>query len=441
MTLLSLLPLESSLFFLTAFSLTAWLYLTFGHGRFWHDDQRLHSDPQTFNAAAHWPTVVAVVPARNEADVIERTLKSLLEQDYPGEFHIVLVDDQSHDHTGDIARQIAAQHPKGAHLTVETAQDRPAGWIGKMWAVHTGLQVAEKHWPDATYRYLTDADIEHSRGNLREMVSKAESEQLHLVSLMVQLHCKKFWERLLIPAFVYFFQKLYPFPQINNPNSHVAGAAGGCMLVRTDTLKEAGGIEAIRGEIIDDCALGKAIKRRGKIWVGLTNSEHSIRPYVGLADIWEMVTRTAYTQLKYSPLILSGSIIGLTLVYLIPPLVTLTWPVHGNALAGGLAVSAWLTMLYTFQPTLRAYALAPIFGLTLPVAALLYLGMTVDSAWRHWQGIGRQWKGRTGVGCTDRALAAVQDSWLPGTTTPEGNPISQSATIREHDMRKVKRRA
>jgi len=353
----------------------------------------------------------------------------------------VVVDDQSHDHTGDIARQLAAQHPKGAHLTVETAQDRPAGWIGKMWAVHTGLQVAEKHWPDARYRYLTDADIEHSRGNLRELVAKAESEQLHLVSLMVQLHCKNAWERLLIPAFVYFFQQLYPFPKINDPDSHVAGAAGGCMLVRTHMLKQAGGIEAIRGEIIDDCALGKAMKRRGKIWVGLTNSEHSIRPYAGLAGIWEMVTRTAYTQLQYSPLLLLGSIIGLALVYLVPPLVTLTWPVHENTLAGGLAVSAWLTMLYTFQPTLRAYALAPAFGLVLPVAALLYLIMTVDSAWQHWQGIGRQWKGRTGAGCTDRALAAVQASWLPGTTMPEGNPVLQRATIREHDMPKVNRRA
>ena len=351
------------------------------------------------------------------------------------------MDDQSHDHTGDIARQLAIQHPKGAHLTVQTAENRPAGWMGKMWAVHTGLQVAEKHWPDARYQYLTDADIEHSRGNLREMVSKAESEQLHLVSFMVRLHCEKVWERLLIPAFVYFFQKLYPFPLINDPNSHVAGAAGGCMLVRPHTLKQIGGIAAIRGEIIDDCALGKAIKRRGKIWVGLTNSEHSIRPYVGLTDIWEMVTRTAFTQLQYSPLLLLGSVIGLTLVYLIPPLVTATWFIHGNTMAGGLALGAWLTMMYTFQPTLRAYALGSSYGFVLPIAAFLYLLMTVDSAWRHWLKIGGQWKGRTGIGCTDKALASVQDSWLPGTISPEAVPVSQSATIRENDMRKVNRRA
>jgi hypothetical protein len=190
------------------------------------------------------------------------------------------------------------------------------------------------------------------------------------------------------------------------------------MLVRTHTLKQIGGIAAIRGEIIDDCALGKAIKRRGEIWVGLTNSEHSIRPYVGLADIWEMVTRTAYTQLRYSPLILLSTFFGLALVYLIPPLITLTWPVHGNALAGGLALSAWLTMLYTFQPTLRAYALGPSYGLALPAAALLFLGMTVDSAWRQWLRIGGQWKGRTGGGCTDDIFATGQYSSPPGIPRP-----------------------
>ena len=428
-----LLPLEFSLFLLAAFSLAAWLYLTFGHGRFWYADQRLGRDRPISHKATQWPTVVAVVPARNEADVIERTLRSLLEQDYPGEFHVVMVDDQSDDRTGDIARQLALEHPAGAHLTVKAAEDRPPGWLGKVWAVHTGLQFAEKYWPDAAYRYLTDADIEHSRGNLRELVSKAEFEGLDLVSLMVRLHCKKAWEKLLIPAFVYFFQQIYPFPLINNPNSHVGGAAGGCMLVRNRALKQVGGMAAIRGEVIDDCALGAAIKRVGKIWVGLTDSEHSIRPYVGLADIWTMVTRTAYTQLRYSPLTLVVTVIGLALVYLFPPLVTLTWPLHGNALAGGLAVFAWLIMMYTFQPTLRLYALAPTYGVVLPIAALLYLGMTVDSAWRHWLKVGGQWKGRTGIGCPDGTLAAVQYSWLPGTPRTAVAPVSQPANMSDKD--------
>lgn len=342
-----------------------------------------------------------MVPARNEADVIERTLRSLLEQDYPGEFHVVMVDDQSDDRTGDIARQLAIHHPAGTRLTVKAAEDRPSGWLGKMWALHTGLQYAEKQWPDAAYRYLTDADTEHSRGNLRELVSKAEYEGLDLVSLMVRLHCQHAWEKLLIPAFVYFFQKLYPFPLINDHRSIVGGAAGGCILVRNRALKQAGGIATIRGEVIDDCALGAAIKRGGKIWVGLTDSEHSIRPYGGFADIWAMVKRTAYTQLRYSPLMLVGAVMGLVLVYLVPPLVTLTWPLHGSALAGGLAVFAWLMMMYSFQPTLRLYGLATTYGVVLPAAALLYLGMTVDSAWGHWLKIGGQWKGRTGIGCTD----------------------------------------
>ncbi|MCA9497883.1 MAG: glycosyltransferase [Nitrospira sp.] len=392
--------LEVYIFLATALSLVTWLYLSFGHGRFWYADQRLGRDgPITFKTT-QWPTVVVVVPARNEVDVIERTLRSLLDQDYPGEFHIVMVDDQSEDRTADIARQLATEHPGGARLTVKVAKDRPSGWLGKVWALHTGLQYAEKHWPDAVYRYLTDADIEHSRGNLRELISKAEFEGLDLVSLMVRLHCQHAWEKLLIPAFVYFFQKLYPFPLINDHKSTVGGAAGGCILVRNRALIQIGGIAVIRGEVIDDCALGTAIKRVGKIWVGLTNSEHSIRPYVGLHDIWAMVKRTAYTQLRYSPLMLVGTVMGLVVVYLLPPLVALTWPLHGSALGGVLAVFAWFIMVYTFQPTLRLYSLAPTYGIVLPIAAFLYLGMTVDSACRYWLKIGGQWKGRTGIGCT-----------------------------------------
>ncbi len=428
-----LFPLESLLFVITACSLAAWLYLTFGHGRFWYADQRLRRDGPISRQVTQWPTVVTIVPARNEADVIQRTLRSLLEQDYPGEYQVVMVDDQSDDGTGDIARQLAIEHPAGGHLTVKVAGDRPSGWLGKMWAVHTGLQVAEKHWPDAAYRYLTDADIQHSRGNVRELVSKAEVEGLDLVSLMVRLHCQHAWEKLLIPAFVYFFQQVYPFPLINNPHSSVAGAAGGCMLVRNRALKQVGGMAAIRGEVIDDCALGLEIKRIGKIWIGLTDSEHSIRPYIGLADIWAMVTRTAYTQLKYSPLILVGTIIGLALVYLLPPLVTLTWPLHGNAPAGGLAVLAWLIMMYTFQPTLRLYALAPAYGVVLPVAAFLYLVMTVDSARRHWLKIGGQWKGRTGIGCTDGARAPILHRWFPGRSRMAVAPVWQSANVSEKD--------
>ena len=426
-------PFDSPLLFATLFSLLGWLYLTFGNGRFWHADQKLGGERLASLEEGHWPMVVAIVPARNEADVIERTLSSLLDQDYPGEFHVILVDDQSDDRTGEIARRLAAQHISGTRLTVKVAEDRPQGWLGKMWAVHTGVQFAEKHWPEATYQYLTDADIEHSQENLRELVSKARSEELDLVSLMVRLHCKNAWEKLLIPAFVYFFQQLYPFPLINDPHSPVGGAAGGCMLVRTHTLKQLGGIEAIRDEVIDDCALGLMLKRRGKIWVGLTDSERSIRPYVGLPDIWQMVTRTAYTQLRYSPLILLSTVIGLALVYLLPPLITLTWPIHGNNSAGILATFAWCLMVYTFQPTLRIYALPPRFGVVLPVAALLYLVMTIDSARRHWLKIGGQWKGRMGIGISKGHLSNVPDGCRLDRPSPAVAPVSQSINRTQKD--------
>jgi hopene-associated glycosyltransferase HpnB len=264
--------------------------------------------------------------------------------------------------------------------------------------VHTGVAQAARRRPDAEYWLLTDADVEHTPGNLRRLVAKARGEGLDLVSLMVRLHCERGWERLLVPAFVYFFQKLYPFPRINDPHSRTAGAAGGCMLVRADALARAGGIEAIRGEIIDDCALGRALKARGRIWVGLGPSEYSFRPYPRLADVWQMVARSAYTQLGHSPVLLAGTVLGLLLVYLAPPLLALGWPLHGSAAAAGAALAAWALMAWTFQPTLRDYGRSPWLGLALPVAGALYLAMTVDSARRHYRGRGAEWKGRAGAG-------------------------------------------
>jgi hopene-associated glycosyltransferase HpnB len=230
------------------------------------------------------------------------------------------------------------------------------------------------------------------------MVYKAEAEGLGLVSLMVMLHCKTGWEKLLIPAFVYFFQMLYPFPRINDPHSRVAGAAGGCMLIRVGSLTSAGGIESIRGEIIDDCALGAALKSVGRVWVGLSDTELSARPYSGLREIWAMVARSAYTQLRHSAWMLALTVVGMALVFLSPPLVVLTFPVHGNLWAALLALTAWLAMMWSFRPSALRYRCSPAFGLVLPAAALLYLGMTLDSARRHWIGAGSQWKGRAGAG-------------------------------------------
>jgi hopene-associated glycosyltransferase HpnB len=381
---------------LAAASLLAWLYLTFLHGRFWRAEARLEpgASPAPADGGA-WPAVVAVVPARNEEVAAPRSVRSLLAQDYPGPFEILLVDDQSEDATAARIRELAASDPR---LTLVRTPPRPAGWVGKMWAVQTGVAEAARRRPDAELLLLTDADVQHTPGNLRRLVAKARGERLDLVSLMVRLHCERGWERLLIPAFVYFFQKLYPFPRINDPRSRTAGAAGGCMLVRREALARAGGIEAIRGEIIDDCALGKALKANGRVWVGLGPSEYSFRPYAGLADVWSMVARSAYTQLGHSPLLLAGTGLGLTLVYLVPPLLALGWPLHGDAAAAALALAAWGLMAWTFQPTLRDYGRSRWLGLALPVAGALYLAMTFDSARRHRQGRGAEWKGRAGAG-------------------------------------------
>lgn len=398
---------DSPLSWLGAGSLAAWVYLVFFNGRFWQGDQRLCARAPADDALLNWPAVVAVVPARNEVDVIERTLRSLLVQDYPGPFEIVLVDDRSEDGTGDAARRIASNHPAGSRLRVVETEDLPAGWVGKMWALHTGIRAAEARWPEAPYLHLTDADVEHGPGNLRAMVYAAEADGLDLVSLMVMLHCKTRWEKLLIPAFVYFFQMLYPFPRINDPRSRVAGAAGGCMLVKAHSLRRAGGIESIRGEIIDDCALGAALKSVGRVWVGLSDTEYSVRAYTGLGEIWSMVTRSAYTQLRHSSWLVAICVAGMTLVFLSPPLVTLTFPVHGNVAATLLAGFAWLAMAWTFRPSALRYRRPALFGLVVPVAALLYLGMTLDSARRHRVGIGGRWKGRAGAGNPHAAGEAV----------------------------------
>lgn len=386
-----------------AVSLVIWLYLAFFHGRFWRADQRLDDAPDALPGNAPWPRVTAVVPARNEEAVIARCLRSLLDQDYPGDFSVLLVDDQSEDETAAVARELAERHPHGARLRVIESEDRPAGWVGKMWAVHTGVSAARGADTPSEYLLLADADVEHEAGNLRRLVSKAEAEGLDLVSLMVRLHCKSAWEHLLIPAFVYFFQQLYPFPRINDPRSRQTGAAGGCMLVRASALQHAGGIEAVRGAIIDDCALGAALKRGGPVWVGVTDREYSFRPYEGLRDIWDMVARSAYTQLHYSVVLLLGTVVGLVLIYLLPPLLVIAAPLHENMAAAGLGALTWLLMATTFLPTLRLYGLAPLRALALPLAGFLYLLMTVDSARLHWQGRGAYWKGRAGAG---RVVAA-----------------------------------
>jgi len=360
--------------------LLIWLYLLLLHRGFWLLRER---DTVPVAEPAQWPSVVAVVPARNEADVIQQSIGSLVAQDYPGTFHVVLVDDLSDDGTADLARGLGSDR-----LTVLTGSARPPGWTGKLWAMSQGADRAASFAPE--FIWFTDADISHSPDNLRQLVSRAEDRKLVLVSLMARLHCKSAAEHFLIPAFVFFFDMLFPFGAVNNPRSRVAAAAGGCMLARRAALEKAGGIAAIRHNIIDDCALGRAMKAQGPVWLGLTNRAVSLRPYPHISDIRHMVTRTAYAQLGYSPLMLLGTLLGLAMVYLAPVMTALfAWGI--SQLAGWLA---WIIMAVMFQPMLRFYRLSPLWGLALPLIGVFYAAFTLESAFMHWAGRGGMWKGR-----------------------------------------------
>jgi hopene-associated glycosyltransferase HpnB len=368
---------------LAGVALVAWLYLVLLHGGYWRFRERL---PEV-GAPARWPSVVAVVPARDEAGMVPETLPSLLRQDYPGEFRVLLVDDASSDGTGDIAQNLGC--------TVVAGHGPPPGWTGKVAALATGVAAAGT--PD--FFLFTDADIQHPPDSLRELVRAAAGRDL--VSLMARLRTDSYWERAIVPAFVYFFAQLYPFARVNRPG-RTAAAAGGCVLVRRSTLEAAGGLAAMSGALIDDVALARLIKRHGRIWLGLTTDVLSLRRYPKLADLWDMVARSAYTQLRYSPAVLAGTVLGLLLLYTVPPVAALAG--LGWALAGGggwadlttvLGFAAWLLMAASYLPMLRAYRLAFGWAPALPGIALLYAGMTVDSAWRHARGRGGAWKGRT----------------------------------------------
>ncbi len=373
--------------------LLAWAYLLAGHGSFWRTDQRLPPAPDP----PAWPAVVAVVPARDEADLLPRTLPSLLGQAYPGSFGVVLVDDASSDGTARVASSLAGP---GGGLRVVRGVDPPPGWAGKVWAMARGM--AEAGAPD--YLLFTDADIVHPPESLAHLVRLAEARELDLVSQMARLRAETFWERAVVPAFVYFFAQLYPFRRVNRPGTRTAAAAGGCMLVRRDALEAAGGLPAIRGALIDDLALARLLKRRPGargIWLGHGQGVASVRPHPRLADLWAMVARTAYTELRHSPPLLVATVAGLLLVYAGPPAVGLAGLAGlgsgGPApLAAGAGLAAWALMAGSYVPTLRLYGLSPARALALPAVALLFAAMTVDSARRHHRGAGGAWKGRAG---------------------------------------------
>lgn len=364
--------------------LAIWAYLIAFRGGFWlageRDDRGQPADPPT------WPAVTAVAPARDEADVIARSIASLLAQDYPGPFRVVLVDDSSSDGTARIAEGLGAQ----GVLTVLKGAPLAPGWTGKLWAMSQGVEAATAGDAPPKYLLLTDADIAHAPDNLRRLVARAEAGNLALTSLMVRLSCANAAERLLIPAFVYFFAMVYPFAKVNDAKSRVAGAAGGVMLARADALAAAGGIAAIRTALIDDCTLGALMKGQGPIWLGLTDRAESIRPYGSVGEIGRMISRSAYAQLNYSPLILIGAVLGMVVTYLAAPLVAIFAP-NPWRWAG---VAAWLLMALSFQPTLRFYRRSPLWGLALPAIGALYTAFTVQSAIDLWRGCGGAWKGR-----------------------------------------------
>lgn len=379
-------------------NLIIWIYLLIFRGKFWLPDQRLLPTSEAEIAQIKsWPSIYIIIPARNEAKLLQATLNSLLNQDYPGNFQIILVDDHSTDNTANVAKMIAQQSNNFAKLEVISAADLPNGWTGKLWAISEGINQAKKATPAPDYFLFTDADIEHSPTNIRQIVVKAELENLALVSLMVKLQCQTLAEELMIPAFVFFFQKLYPFRWVNNPQNSTAAAAGGCILISPQILEEIGGIEVIRNALIDDCALAKAVQQKSrnkKIWLGLTSETKSSRSYPDLASIWNMVARTAFTQLNYSPLLLVGTVIAMTLVYLLPSLGIILGVIFSQWEVVLISVFSRLLMFLAYFPIIRFYQCSPIYAFGLPTVAFLYTLMTIDSAWRHWQGRGGNWKGR-----------------------------------------------
>ncbi|WP_326632579.1 glycosyltransferase [Streptomyces sp. NBC_01318] len=372
-------------------SLAVWMWLLLGQGFFWRTDQRL---PRR-TAPDGWPSVAIVVPARDEADMLPVSLPSLLAQDYPGAAEVILVDDCSKDGTGDLARALSVRYG-GLPVTVVSPGEPEPGWTGKLWAVRHGISLARAREPAPEYLLLTDADIAHEPDSLRELVAAARSGGFDLVSQMARLRVASAWERLVVPAFVYFFAQLYPFRWVNRATARTAAAAGGCVLLRTAAAERARVPESIRQAVIDDVSLARAVQRSGgRIWLGLAERVDSVRPYPRLADLWRMVSRSAYAQLRHNPLLLVGTVLGLALVYLAPPVTLAAGLLGGDPSAAWVGGAAWVVMAGTYMPMLSFYRQSLWLAPLLPFTAVLYLLMTVDSALQHYRGRGAAWKGRT----------------------------------------------
>jgi hopene-associated glycosyltransferase HpnB len=379
---------------IAALALGIWIYLLAFRGGFWLARDRENRDRRAIPTDGDWPSVVAIIPARNEALALPRTLSSLSAQNYPGRFSIVVVDDESTDGTGAIARQLAATLDR--EVTVLRGEPLPPDWTGKVWAMRQGIAHAETMADLPDYLLLTDADIEYPPDAVARLVAGAKASRTVLTSLMVKLNCESLAERALIPAFVYFFQMLYPFAWVNKANAKTAAAAGGCMLVDRGALARAGGIAKIRSALIDDCALARLLKAEAPIWLGLSDDVLSLRTYPRFADIRRMVARSAYAELNYSPVLLLGTALGMVLTYFAAPFLAIFAPFPANAVAA----LAWALMMLTFLPILRFYRVSELWAVAFPLIAAVYLGFTLDSAFQHWRGRGGTWKGRS------QALAA-----------------------------------
>lgn len=367
-------------------SLLIWAYLVLARGGFWRIYPAAPAPDMNINPVH----IAVIIPARNEADVVALAIRSLLQQSGQNTLHIFLVDDASTDGTAQAARNAAIAAEREQNLTVVSAIPLPPGWSGKLWAMAQGIEKAAKTAPD--FFLFTDADIDHAPDSIATLVSIAQSGPYDMASFMVKLHCQSVAEKLLIPAFVYFFFKLYPPAWISNPRRSQAGAAGGCILIRPTALEKAGGIAAIRQEVIDDCSLAARVKSNGgRLWLGASATTRSIRPYEGFAGIGRMISRSAFNQLRHSTLLLLLSMAGMAVTYLLPPLLVVAAHRIAPAALGG---TAWLLMVLSYWPVLRLYRLNPLWALALPLAALFYVAATFHSAWKYWRGQGGEWKGR-----------------------------------------------
>jgi hopene-associated glycosyltransferase HpnB len=369
-------------------SLAIWIYLIFARGSFWR--LRAFDNDQTIVVPLNRrPRIIAVVPARNEAETIGRAVAALVRQDYPGEFSIVVADDHSEDGTAELARRAGAECGASERISIHMAAPLPAGWTGKLWALNEGVTQAARDAPE--FYWFTDADVCHAPDTLGRLVARAESSKLDLASLMVMLQTRTLPERALIPPFLYFFLKLYPPSRIADADARTAGAAGGCILLRRSALERIGGLARIRGEVIDDCALARAVKKSGgRIWMGLTRMSVSLRAYGSFGEIRDMIARTAFTQLRYSVLVLLGTLVGMFFTYIAPIVVLFA----RDSIARILGAAAWALMSVSFLPTVRFYRLSPFWTPLLPLAGIFYSCATWLSAVRYWHGRGGQWKGR-----------------------------------------------